>query len=386
MERSEWYGSKRLKVVNALSGAPVEGAHASVLVFKGDDRDIRAGTVDRRGEVELDEFHVAGPDRYTYNVALMVRKRGYVTTLKWLDYGSLPAAVSLTSGTPVRGTVVLADGHSAAGARVYAWDEDTREEIARETCSIDPYFADFISVDGRGRFEIDGVAPGRSFILCVVLPGYGVYRAVHEAQPDISIRLGDGGTIEGRVFNARGIALANADVYVEPEQADGDCDFGLVTSSVVNTRTVTDAEGRYRVVGVPVPGRYVVTASMGWSARGASEAVEFLGGNRWRWRDVTVEECARLRVRLAAVPDDHRGMFWVSLRHLDGSSSWSRFWSNSSTWSDGTYSRDGIHAGTYRLRVKLDHGLVDAGIFDLRPGETLKVVIPEEGTCPVAEE
>lgn len=310
-----WGACKRVSVVDSESRAPVDRARLWVILFDGDQREIREEVTDALGEVDL-------PDAIWPDAVLLTRRRGYVARLDQLRYGEVPALVELMQGLPISGTVVLPDGCPAAGATIYAWDSESRSEVAREADLVHPACDDCIVADTNGRFEIDGVVPDHDFVLCVVVPGRGVYRTVHRPEPELRIELAAGGALEGRVLDANGAAVAGAEVYAEPEPAaDHQYRLGVVSIDGVNGRTVTDDTGRYCLVDL-APARYVVTASLGYRVRGTSRPAVVASAHDRPWLDVRLEKCASVSVTLVNAPK----YSWVDcdLRHPDGSSSWSR--------------------------------------------------------------
>ncbi len=383
--KPSWGASKRVTVVDCESRAPVDGARLWVILFDGDRREIREGVTDALGEVDL-------PDAIWPDAVLLARKRGYVARLDQLKHGDLPELVELMPGLPVSGTVSLADGCPAAGATIYAWDLESRGEVAREAALIDPYFDDSIVADANGCFEIDGVVPDQDFVLSVVVPGRGVYRAVHRPEPELRISLAAGGALEGRVLDANGAAVAVAEVYAEPEpDADGHYRFDVVSIDGIAARTVTDDTGHYCLVDL-APARYVVTASSGCRARGASKPAVIVCAHDRPWRDVTLEQYASVSVTLVNPPTPKHSSIHCELLHLDGSSSWSRLWSNSYRQGEGIdeifYSRDGIHPGVYRLEVTLyafdESAVLDTRVVDLQPGDDFELELGSR--CARAED
>lgn len=358
-----WGSPTRVRVVSRTTDRPVPGARAWVAHYDGDRWDARGSVTDGGGDVML-------PRGWEDVYRLLVRKRGYVTHSAWVGrYEDPPTQVRLVPGLPLRGRVILDSGAPVTGARVYAWDAGTREEIALRLEHLLYWGDEYILTDEEGRFEIDGVAG--EFILAVDALHYGVYRAHHRPVPELLVTLGRGGVLEGCVRDDQGRLVPTADVYVEPAREDGTCCFGIISGERPNARTETAPDGHYRITGL-APGRYVVTASKDYWARGASSPVDLADGAR-AYRCVTLERAAALRVRIEGRSGCRP---WCRLRKPDGSSSWSRFWSNSSIIDDGRYERDGIHAGTYDLYIPAGPGRPKiVRRIELRPGETLDVTV-----------
>lgn len=307
--------------------------------------------------------------------AILARKLGFVSRYECI-LGRVPGAVRLRPGLPLRGRVILLGGVPMAGARVYAWDTETDAEIVgRHLGQGAPCLNGFVLTDRYGCFEIDGVPD--EFILCVIAEGYGVYRARREATSQVLVTLGQGGTVEGRVFDDEGQPVTDAWVFAELE--DLDYDFGCVSSERASARTRSGPDGRYRIVGLP-PARYVVTADRGPRECGATEAFA-LPMNTHAYRCVTLERCAVLQLESEGA--DWRRLRW-RLRTPDGRLAGNRLWNGSHNHGPPARVRgpdlleiDCIPSGCYDLQVYADwSGPRMKRRVELRPGETLRLAFP----------
>ena len=127
--------------------------------------------------------------------------------------------------------------------------------------------------DEQGRFELENVAPG-SYFVTGVMAGYalGVAGQRHPAEtPTLieleadsfrhaEIRLMPLGVLSGRIIDLNGRPVQNATVSVVRARSGASCSGCRTT-----TTSTTDADGQYRLAGLP-DGRYYVMASTPGSA------------------------------------------------------------------------------------------------------------------------
>jgi hypothetical protein len=213
------------RVLDAETGGPIDAFEVELLPMGADagrGREIRAPSVesflDPEGRFRIRDLR---PDRY----AATIRARGYVTgrvdDVEACREPPEPVGVRLERGAAVEGIVRDAlSGEPVAGAAVRA-----RELLPEET-------------DAEGRFRIQGLAG--SVDLSVEHPHY-VPESVPVSRPGarapIEILLRPGGRVEGVVYSMETKPLPAA--VVTARFAAG------------ARHTTADAEGRYRIQGLP---------------------------------------------------------------------------------------------------------------------------------------
>ena len=209
------------------------------------------GTTNHQGEVVL--LHSREARKY------IVRKIGYRTVFG-NTWGAETVRVTLATGQPARGRVVLAgSGAPAEGARVSV-----------RTLDNPPKDVDIIlRTDSDGWYTIAGLGDDRPVQLTANLRGYApvVRKANSGALP--TIVLGAGRRLEGFVTDASGTALPGVavfvvvsghDYFVSPPDLEGPVTATGVFDKMLFGRALTDASGRYSIEGLDVPGVYTVVA------------------------------------------------------------------------------------------------------------------------------
>jgi len=245
----------RIAVVRADDGTPVESA----LVI-ADERTVHdvalavQGTTGADGAVVLDVDPRKG-ERVT------VRKVGFVVARAAVPKETPnEVRVELAAGVPQRGRVVFADSRApAAGVPVRAWrtgaggfNDDVEVDVARTTTE-------------DGRFDFAGMPADASVRVYAVKPGYRTADALvapDRAGQEIELVLGEGGVMEGVVYDTDGKPMADVDVYQmpvavdppDPSWNDGDATYASwAMQGFVFPPTKTDAKGRYEMKGVRLP-------------------------------------------------------------------------------------------------------------------------------------
>jgi RNA polymerase sigma-70 factor (ECF subfamily) len=137
-------------------------------------------------------------------------------------------------GLPARGRVVDAEGEPVAGARILAAEDPANprghEQEAR--------------TDDDGEFAIPAAWLGRSVIAFREGRDVSEWLALREETADVTLRLGPGGVVEGRVLAADdGQPVPGVDVVLQ---------FGNESGNPWTFRSRSDDEGRYRFDGVPL--------------------------------------------------------------------------------------------------------------------------------------
>ncbi|MFZ5441881.1 MAG: carboxypeptidase regulatory-like domain-containing protein [Myxococcota bacterium] len=130
-----------------------------------------------------------------------------------------------------------------------------------------------VTTDAAGRFA-HHLPPG-DYQLSVTHERYRKYeQPLHAPAKDVTVVLDAGGSISGRVTNAKGEPVAGAEVGVVPAVLDEllrDVEGGLLR------RVTTDGEGRFEVTGL-LAGRLVVSATIDTEGTAVSEPVSLQPG------------------------------------------------------------------------------------------------------------
>ncbi len=236
-------------VVHDPRGQPVTGA----LVTIGTGRELLprpiSGRTDAEGRVRLEKL-----PRPPWDVA--IQARGLAPKRVERIDGTKPLRVRLQTGAVVTGTV--RDGSTrelVAGASVWV-------AVRSGVAVVDPWDPDAGRVatrtDARGRFKLEGLAPGAMSVQAAA-PGIGrVIRPNVSPGSSVDLILMPGATISGTVRDESGKPLKGAVVRAMPEGL-GPGMFPLPSAER------TDAGGRFALAGL-VAGGYVVMAREGTRA------------------------------------------------------------------------------------------------------------------------
>jgi len=271
-ETYAWDKVLAIRVVSDDDGAPLEGAAVRTMVSHAADS-FRTGITDADGRVDLPVCR--------WSMTVWVRKPGFRLFTQDARHGfDAPLDVRLKRGRSLRGRVVHArDGSPVEHAEVFAWDAATETEVDVDPLRYDDRDGDGLITDSEGRFELAGVHPDHALHFAVRATGAGVTELRIEADAigsEVTIRVGSGGVLHGKVTIDGRAPAADATVYAV---LAGD-DFGIrlpdsrwLTGGDVGLAATakTDAEGRYRIEGLAVPARYVAVAHGPASAPGAGD-------------------------------------------------------------------------------------------------------------------
>ncbi len=183
--------------------------------------------------------------------------RTVVTRQPWTDAG---VVLVVGEGTTLRGRVV-----DAAGRGVPAWVEGHQRTVRGSNRALNTagrWTAAPVSTAADGRFRFPHV-PSGGVELFVVVPGRAAHWGIPVATPasgEVEVRFeGAGGaTVAGRVRDARGAPIAGAAVVVQSLRRP----YGT-RYETTHGRSVTDAEGRYRVEGLMAGQVQEVTVTAG---------------------------------------------------------------------------------------------------------------------------
>ncbi len=245
----------------------------------------------------------------------------------------------LLDGEPAQGALVLVAGQDDGGLNRMAepWDRGVRS--ART------------GADGRTRFA---ELPVDSFDVEAQIDGLGAVRRRDVAYGRrvgavVVLELGTG-AIEGRAWNARGEAAADA--WVE------------VVGDLLRRGALTDVAGAYRVGGLPAGPHMVAgpggqhTALVFELAAGETKRIDFGGPyGRTTWRGV-LRTTSGAPVPLAT--NVHVEPVRAEHEPIQGHVQWHAF----QTQSDGSFEA-ALLPGTYRVFAALRHPPLDTGLVEL---------------------
>lgn len=164
------------------------------------------------------------------------------------------------TGNVINGHCVLRDGSPAVGARVRAWSVESMRhgesgELGKERVTGDD-----------GAFTVRGAQKGDQIVMYAVLAGHHTAfipttLKIEWPEIDVTIRFGEGGVLTGRVVGPMGEPAGDVEVRLRPTERlahtrdSGDwrlwAEPGIWDFYAATTRT--DADGRYRFDGVPLP-------------------------------------------------------------------------------------------------------------------------------------
>ncbi len=235
------------RITDAKTGRPVPGAEIlAVTGLMGSGTAPVATVADDAGAYALENV-IPGP------VAMLeVRAQGYGPGGFGYDPRekgrtvrageTLVADVALDHGGRILGSVRTEGGAPVPYASVAAAQE--RNRWAGETVSL---------TDGKGEFVLLGLKPAR-YVLAVTAPGYASPTSDAEVKVDVTADAQDvtrdfvlkpGATVAGVVRTPESEPVAGARVTVVPADSRG------LGSRVRDLAAVCDADGAYRVVGLP---------------------------------------------------------------------------------------------------------------------------------------
>ena len=255
-----------------LAGAGLPNSSPALPGLVATDADGRF-RVDGLGRDRLAILEIAGPSIATGRVQVVTRSMGAVEGRR-LDeplvggptYHGAEATVVAQPGRLIAGIVRDAEtGAPIPGAIV------TAHRLGGSLRSIEGIFT--AETDASGRYRLLGLPKGDGHVLAVYPPldrpyfitdGFEVPDApgIEPARFDMELRAGR--WIDGRVTDARTGASSRAVIHYYPYLANDraqdypNFDTNRLSANWTGDRCRTDAEGRYRVVGLPGPG--VVTA------------------------------------------------------------------------------------------------------------------------------
>ncbi len=232
--------------------------------------------------------------------------------------------IVLSPGATVSGRVTDPAGRGVAFAQLRVTD-------SHNTFATSPHF--FASADGEGRYEIEGLAPGRRTIVAM----HDDYERVSR---EIDVDLGEnhldfsfeaGAEISGRVLDATGSPVHGAHVHLEGE--------------IATRESVTASSGVFSFSGLP-SGTYSLRAEASEFAPGVREGIE-LGPGGLSGVDVHLEVGLAIVGRLSGLDGSEYADTEVFATSFTGD------WSVGLVSRDGTYRIDGLAAGRHSVFARV---------------------------------
>jgi len=196
-----------------------------------------------------------------------------------------------------------------------------------------------VTTDADGRFEIEGLAPGKARVTA----RHGDYAEatesveIKETGGAVEVRMTTGGSVAGVVVSESRQPLAGAQVSLS---AAGESGFGRMTGG---TGTVTDASGRFRFDHLGA-GRYSAAATLNGKSSPASDTVINVGESK---EDLVLTLAAGATVRgtVSGLPAELRDQVSVNVSGPDG------FFGSTRSAGDGRFELTGVPAGAITLRA-----------------------------------
>jgi len=214
--------------------------------------------------------------------------------------------------------------------------------------------------DSNGHFVFDNLDPG-SYALEARAKGYApswsenfaVSRA-DEPTPQLTITLGQGGTLEGTVFDGAGTAVQDALVQLNPNNHLDSPIQGIFAAlggtAQRKMQTRTGSDGSYRLANIR-PGTYQVAASHSGAAptmRNDVYIVDDMAGNNPR-EDITLPPGATIG---GSAMDSNQRI--VSFTEIQITNKKTAYLDAATTDAQGRFTFENLAAGTYTLMIKPD--------------------------------
>jgi protocatechuate 3,4-dioxygenase beta subunit len=320
----------RITVVDAVAGAPIEGA--SVRVVGSEYERPATETVDATtGADGTADVPVARHDE----LRVVARKRGFRVVKQdvWRG-GDSDVRIELVAGVPVQGRVVYADSREpAAGVDVRAWVEDMSFDHVADEVDVEQ------TTDRDGRFELAGLPPSKWVRVFARRAGWGYAAATLQRSgpgPEIELVLGEGGIVDGVVYDEAGRPLGDVEVFLlwsyedlpptlSGPAAERNVEYAtrLYVNEFVRPPVRTDASGRFEFRGVKptgsdAPRRYAAVARDARGRQARSESVEFSHHGERETRDLKFAAPPSLTVRLvSSKPIDESVVVRVEHEHRE---------------------------------------------------------------------
>jgi len=365
-------GKIRGVVVEDGTTTPVPGATVSIVSFQSFFGGAPVATTGDDGRFELAGVGIGG-------AVLSVRKSGWCQVgamdMKSVmegvgpfgggkkdekDSGAGPKVVVAKQGdvvertigmaraTVLKGRVVGPGGEPVGGARVSAAMPELRDDFAQLLGGV----ADEKRLsDADGRFEVASPTAKGDVVLTATAPGRipaksdAVAVGGEKPPPDIVLKLGAGGTIDGKITDAKGAPVEGATIAVSRDDSGEE------------QGATSGADGAYRI-DVVAPGKIVLSVRDGKhaAARVADRVVE--DGKRVTV-DVQLDPGFAITGKVSRIDAKPIAHPWVEVRRDGGDEH-----EDVASWDDATVENDGrfvvaaLPAGKYRL-IGHAQGLAD---------------------------
>ena len=314
----------------AIAGAEVRGVYRDAFSWGGEDEPPTTKT-------GADGRFVLADLAPGQRLDLLVGAEGFVeeTVVGVVAPPERPVEVELTRAATLAGRVVDGFGVGVPGARVHAEAEGS-EGRGR----LRPPRSRMAAVEEDGSFVLEGVPTGA----VRVIAGAEDFQdpeplrlelAAGERREGIRIELARGGALAGRVTGPDGQPIADATVQAAPGQR-----------AMPGHQARTDAEGRYRIGGLP-PGLVQVRAEHPDFVGPAREATIGAGETRL---DLELRRGLEISGRVV----DEAGAPVAGAEVMLTSDTWSGYRPPTRTGDDGAFRLRGVEPGTWRLMVTKD--------------------------------
>lgn len=247
------------RVVARRDGASVEGAEV-LLLDEGWSLET-ASDVDGRFALEYPEGELPG---------LRVTKAGFGALYRPITGKERALVLQLEPGATLAGRVIGPDASALGGGEARVFHLSSPERLRHTELSA--------PLDAEGTFTFEGLGAGE-YVVQAEVPGWSVsfehgLRLEAGETRHLSLEATRGATLTGRLaIVGDGGPVEGAQLTVEPETPGLPKDVRARARHVVES----DAEGRYRVVGLP-PGPISVQVEAPWETRVRADLVVFEAG------------------------------------------------------------------------------------------------------------
>jgi protocatechuate 3,4-dioxygenase beta subunit len=267
--------------------------------------------------------------------------------------------IAMTRGVSLRGRVTGPDANPVAGARVAA-EVQSFSGLATVLSEKAWGGASSSLTDADGRFEVAAPVGIGKVRVVATAPGFRSDREIDievgGATPptDIELKLGVGGTIEGRVTDAAGAPVEGANVSWRrasdfPDNAMMQALIDLAATSEDRGRTTTGADGAYRLALVDPYGSITLEVHDARHVAAQINLVTVSEGKTSR-QEVTLQSGLSITGRVSRSDGATPSNAWIEVHRVgfDGKGR-DASGDESTTAPDGRFRVDGLESGKYQL-------------------------------------